>query len=200
MPPPTLQDHVLVLNKYFLAIQVCTVREAICVLYKDHAKVVDDLYRTYAWKEWAFRSHEISRDQTELVKYTGEIRSPSTFVYSPQVIYFPECEAESPEIRSIKFSRKNVFARDNNTCQYCGQKFQKEELSMDHIIPRSKGGPSTYTNIVTACKPCNRYKDDRTPAEAGMVLMKKPSAPRWKSHVGIPFSQIKHDYWALFLK
>ncbi len=195
-----LNEHVLVLNKYFLAVQVATVRDAICVLYKEHGKVVDDQYRQYSFNDWVKRSLELSKNPDEIEKYSGEIRSSSLFVYAPQVIYLPNNESESPEIRSIKFSRRNVFDRDKNQCQYCGKKFHKDFLSMDHVIPRSRGGPSSFTNIVTACKPCNAFKDDRTPDEAGMVLLKKPVAPRWKSHVGTPFSKIKKDYWSLFLK
>lgn len=195
-----LVDSVLVLNKYFLAMQVCTVKTAIAALYKKHAKVLDDQYRQYWFDEWIQESKRISRDPKEICKYTGEVRSPSIFIYSPQVIFTPNNETESPEIRTLKFSRKNVFDRDRNTCQYCGQRKHRDELSMDHVLPRSRGGPSTYTNIVTACKPCNRWKDDKTPEEAGMTLLKQPVAPKWKSHIGVAFNQVKSDYWSLFLK
>jgi hypothetical protein len=195
-----LNDHVLVLNKYYLAVQVATVMDAVKILYKDHGKVVDDNYRQYTFAEWVERCKAMCVDPAEVAKYAGEVRSSSLFIYAPQVIYLPNNEAESPEIRTIKFSRKSVFERDNFTCQYCGHKKKKEELSMDHVLPRSRGGPSNFTNIVTACKPCNAWKDNQTPEEAGMALLKKPTAPRWKSHIGTPFSKVKKDYWNLFLK
>lgn len=195
-----LTDSVLVLNKHFLAMQVTNVMTSMKVMYKGHAKVLDDEWRQYSFDEWVARSLELSKHPTEIAKYTGEVRAAKIFVYSPQVIFFPDCEEESPEIRTIKFSRRNVFDRDRHTCQYCGNKYHRDELSMDHVIPKSKGGPPTYTNIVTACKACNRFKDDRTPEEAGMTLLRQPSAPKWKSHIGVSFSQAKRDYWALFLK
>ncbi len=195
-----LQDHVLVLNRSFLAIQVSTVKDCICALYKEHAKVVDDNYKLYTWSEWVARCQELSKDPEQIAKYSGEVRSSSLFVYAPQVIFLPDNDISSPELRTIKFSRRNVFDRDKNQCQYCAKKFHRDLLSMDHVIPKSRGGPSSFTNIVTACKACNAFKDNRTPDEAGMKLLKKPTAPRWKSHVGTPFSNIKKDYWGLFLK
>ncbi len=200
MSVSVLNDHVLVLNRSFLAIQVSTVRDTICALYKGHAKVVDDQYKLYTFDQWVQKCLEISKDPIELSKYTGEVRSSNLFIYSPQVIYLPENDISSPELRTIKFSRRNVFDRDKGICQYCNKKFPREQLSMDHIIPKSKGGPSSFTNIVTACKACNAFKDNRTPEEAGMKLLKKPVAPKWKSHVGTPFSKIKKDYWSIFLK
>ena len=195
-----LQDHVLVLNRSFLAIQVSTVKDAICALYKGHARVVDENYKLYWFDEWVKKCLDIAKDPDELSKYSGEVRSSSLFIYAPQVLYLPDNDISSPELRTIKFSRRNVFDRDKNQCQYCGKKFHRDNLSMDHVIPRSRGGPSTFTNIVTACKTCNAFKDNKTPDEAGMKLLKKPVAPRWKSHVGTPFSSIKKDYWSLFLK
>lgn len=78
---------------------------------------------------------------------------------------------------SSSFNRKALFERDNHTCQYCGMHFSKALLTMDHIIPKSKGGPKTWENIVTACVDCNNYKGDRTPKEASMGLLSKPRKP-----------------------
>ncbi|MDH3217086.1 MAG: HNH endonuclease [Candidatus Krumholzibacteria bacterium] len=81
--------------------------------------------------------------------------------------------------RDIKFSRQNIYARDKFRCQYCGQRLQPRELTCDHVIPRSRGGTTTWNNIVSCCRPCNRQKGGRTPAEAGLRLLKKPMAPSW---------------------
>lgn len=80
--------------------------------------------------------------------------------------------------RGIKFSRVNVFTRDGFTCQYCGAKKAMRELNYDHVIPRRQGGLTVWENIVTSCYACNDRKADKTPAQAGMVLRKKPVKPR----------------------
>jgi 5-methylcytosine-specific restriction endonuclease McrA len=81
--------------------------------------------------------------------------------------------------REIKFSRQNVYARDKHRCQYCGDRLTPKALTCDHVIPRSRGGGTVWTNIVTCCKPCNRRKGGRTPDEAGLKLLKKPTRPSW---------------------
>ncbi|MBI4719645.1 MAG: HNH endonuclease [Chitinivibrionia bacterium] len=81
--------------------------------------------------------------------------------------------------REIKFSRQNIYARDRFQCQYCGEKLSSEDLTYDHITPRSRGGKTEWSNIVTCCIPCNRQKGGRTPEEADLSLIKKPSKPIW---------------------
>lgn len=87
-----------------------------------------------------------------------------------------------PIRRTISFTRSNVYIRDKHTCQYCGQR--AKELTFDHVVPKSKGGPTTWTNIVTACGPCNRKKGDRLPSEAGMPLLRAPQAPKSVEDMG----------------
>ncbi|MFU8806015.1 MAG: HNH endonuclease [Bradymonadaceae bacterium] len=102
--------------------------------------------------------------------------------------------------RTVQFSRHNVYRRDGYVCQYCARKYQAHDLTFDHVLPRSRGGQTTWTNIVTSCQPCNRRKCSRTPAEAKMPLISQPIEPRWW-----PFStgsgQIDHhpDDWQPYL-
>jgi 5-methylcytosine-specific restriction endonuclease McrA len=77
----------------------------------------------------------------------------------------------------IKFSRINIYTRDRFTCQYCGQRFLAEDLTFDHVVPRSAGGRTSWDNIVTACVPCNSSKANRTPREAGLTLLRRPAKP-----------------------
>lgn len=77
----------------------------------------------------------------------------------------------------VVFSRANVFARDNKTCQYCGGSFDSRDLTFDHVVPKSKGGTMSWDNITTSCWPCNNRKGDRTPEEAGMPLLSVPTRP-----------------------
>ena len=81
--------------------------------------------------------------------------------------------------KPVQFSRGNVYRRDGYTCQYCAQKFSPSQLTFDHVMPRSRGGETSWVNIVTSCQEGNRIKGDRTPAESGMPLQKTPKEPRW---------------------
>ena len=88
----------------------------------------------------------------------------------------------------VKFSRLNIYTRDGFKCQFCGHRFESEDLTFDHVIPRSRGGKTTWENIVTACVPCNKAKSDRTPAEAHMKLLKQPRKPAY-----LPAMTVKMD-------
>ncbi len=108
--------------------------------------------------------------------YDKVIRSTSQVFKIPSVIVLS---------RVIKFrfqayhcNRKSVFARDEHVCQYCTKTFSAKELTLDHVLPKSRGGQKTWTNIVAACKKCNQKKGNRTPEEAGMPLLKKPIRPK----------------------
>jgi 5-methylcytosine-specific restriction endonuclease McrA len=83
-------------------------------------------------------------------------------------------------VAAVTFSRRNVFKRDHNTCQYCGVQPGSEELTIDHVVPRAQGGVSSWTNCVLACMACNKHKADRTPEQAKMRLRKPPVRPAWK--------------------
>lgn len=91
--------------------------------------------------------------------------------------------------RTVQFSRSNVYRRDGYRCQYCTVKFPVSRLTFDHVVPRSRGGQTTWENIVTSCSECNRVKGDRTPTEAQMPLASKPKEPKWW-----PFSSSSWDY------
>ena len=79
----------------------------------------------------------------------------------------------------VRFSRLNIYARDRNTCQYCGRRPPRAELNLDHVIPRSRGGVTNWENVVCSCVPCNLKKGGRTPDEARMRLLRHPIRPRW---------------------
>ena len=193
-----LKDLVLVLNKFLLAVQVTTVKESINILYKERAKVIDDYWKQYSFPEWVDRSYFIANLEEENSKYIGRIHSPNLFIYSPQIIVL-NSEARSMELKALKFSRKTVLERDNFTCQFCNKKCSKINITLDHIIPRSRNGPSNFTNIVTACKACNSWKGELSLEEAGMSLIRQPFVPKWKSFIGKPFSTQKREYWKIFL-
>ena len=101
--------------------------------------------------------------------------------------------------KEVKFTRHNIFERDKNTCQYCGRVFDRKDLNLDHVIPRDRGGPTTWENIVCSCIECNTQKANRTPQEAGLRLIRKPKRPKWRPFVQINFSLHRHDSWKHFI-
>lgn len=110
-----------------------------------------------------------------VVEYDEEIRSPSVTWKMPAVVRLRKLAGQIKN--GVKFSRVNIYTRDHYRCQYCGVKCRASELSYDHVVPKSAGGRRTWTNIVTACKPCNLRKGDRTCDEAGMWPLKVPVQP-----------------------
>jgi len=109
-------------------------------------------------------------------------------------------------LHQVKFSRANIYVRDEYTCQYCAAVFAPEDLTFDHVVPVSQGGRRSWENIVTACMPCNRRKDDRTPERAGMTLLRAPRRPsasaRFRATIGFrktPEAWRDYLYWNVSL-
>jgi 5-methylcytosine-specific restriction endonuclease McrA len=193
-----LDQSVLVLNRDWLAINVCNAKRALCFLYRDIAKVVTEEYETYDFDSWR-----------ELSQYADEqvIHTPTFKLKIPDVIMLTRFGKCPP--RHIKFNRRNIFLRDNHTCQYCGRKPQKDDLTIDHVVPRSLGGRSEWENVALACTDCNTRKGGRALHEIGMRLLRKPRKPHWLSCVRFPITNsnrqawqkfIDHAYWNVVLK
>jgi len=129
----------------------------------------------------------LSLDKVDVVEeYDTEIRAVSLAIRVPAVVRLRKTFRR--HAKPVKFSRVNIYARDAYRCQYCGVKCTIDELTYDHVIPRSKGGHTTWENIVSACYACNREKANRTPAEAGMKLLSMPARPTWMPAVQIRVS------------
>ncbi len=100
----------------------------------------------------------------------------------------------------VRFCRENIYKRDRYTCQYCDSIFGSKELTLDHVLPVSKGGQKSWTNIVTACRDCNQKKGNKTPREAEMPLIAKPAEPRWIQKVDVSISTtMAPDSWRVYL-
>jgi Restriction endonuclease len=99
----------------------------------------------------------------------------------------------------VRFSRETLFERDNYRCQYCGNNFEPEDLNMDHVIPRDKGGRTSWENIVTSCIKCNSRKANRLPHQANMHLIKKPERPRWRPFISSLIDQDYDSDWDHFI-
>lgn len=164
-----LSQSVLVLNRHWIAVHVTNVRRALILLFGDHARVVTGDYATHDFRSW--------RELSTALVAVRMISTPSFHIAPPEVIMLTEFSKFPP--RQVKFSRRNIYTRDNHTCQYCGCVPPKEELTVDHVVPRSRGGRSTWDNVVLACVRCNMRKGSKTPHEAGMKLLTQPKKPHW---------------------
>jgi len=195
-----LDASVLVLNKLFMAVHVISVRRAFCLLCKNLAEVVnveDGQFTTYDFETW----RELSEYRAKNFTPDGDddwVRTTSTQIQAPRVIRLLAYE-KLPK-QTVKFNRRNIFARDNNQCQYCGRKFPTTELSLDHVTPRSQGGPSSWENIVCACVACNVRKGGRTPKQAHMGLIRKPEKPKRSPMLNQKLSLNKYQSWKTFLE
>ena len=182
-----LDGHVLVLNRVFQAVQITSVRRALTLLYKGQVRAVDSEYRTYDFDNWM--DIPVQPDDHSVVTPSRNILIPHVV----QLLVFDRMPRQE-----VKFSRGNIYLRDQNRCQYCGKKFSSSELSLDHVIPISRGGKSTWENVVCACLPCNVRKGNRTPEEAGMKLIRPPAKPK-ATPLGLLAPHRIHPMWRNFL-
>jgi len=199
MESAALTSSVLVLNKYYMAVHVTNVKRAFCLLFKELAEVVtheDDAYATYDFESWveisqlkrrfeAERNHE---DYVSTVSY--DIRVPRII----RLLFYDRLPK-----RSVKLNRRNIFARDENRCQYCGERFPTNELTIDHVVPRSRGGDSSWKNLVCACVDCNVKKGGRIPKEAHMKLVRPPVRPPRSPVLHLKLRHPKYESWKTFL-
>lgn len=197
-----LDSNTLVLNRSWMAVQVTSVRRAIALIYQGHAKVVDEDFRSYDFDNWAQVSQQmVEVDPNEFISSTSlKIRIPRVIVL---MLY------DRLPKREVRFSRKNIFERDNYTCQYCGisprnkkettKWLEKHQLNLDHVVPRSRGGKTVWNNIVAACFKCNNKKGNQLLEELGWKLLKPPKQPVWHPTLSIPLSFVPHKEWVNFL-
>jgi 5-methylcytosine-specific restriction endonuclease McrA len=162
------QKHVLVLNKLWTAVNVITLQRAITMLFSEKAIIVDPskAFATYTWADWAKLRSEVGEETVQGVGRRFKI---------PEVILLTNYDKIVN--KQVKFSRRMIHKRDDWTCMYCGKQPGTESLTIDHIVPRSRGGLTTWTNTVCCCTGCNQRKNNRTPEEAGIKLMRQPKKP-----------------------
>lgn len=177
----------LVLNRSYLPVHVTTVRRAFSLLYRGVARAVDENYRTFDFADWT----TVSTLDSEVVGLV------SGLVRVPRVILLVSFD-RVPR-REVRFSRHNIFMRDGSACQYCGARKARSELNLDHVVPRSRGGMTTWENIVCACLDCNRRKGGRTPEEAGIRLRRRPRRPSWTPFVARTLAGTCYREWRPFL-
>lgn len=165
--------NVLLLNKECEPLNIMSWRRAFVLLIKGKAEYIDKL-----------------TEVEDFIK-VGDYYIPKTIKLTYEMA-IPELE--------LPFSRENVFIRDEYICQYCGKRFSSEELTLDHIFPKSRGGDTSWNNIVSCCKSCNQKKADRTPEEADMPLIKKPIKPDFWLFQFTQKNNIDEKYWCEYYK
>ena len=193
-----LGTSVLVLNRAFMAVHVVKVRRAFGLIFRDLAEVIDiedGHFANYDFESWLVISDLRSAEERE---FDDWVRSVNFRIQVPRVIRLLHFDRMPKQ--SLRFNRRNLFARDGHRCQYCGRNAPPHQLSMDHVLPRSRGGQTTWENIVCCCVKCNSQKGGRTPKEARMQLLKKPTKPRFNPMLAQKLNNPKYESWRTFLK
>jgi hypothetical protein len=183
-----LNSSVLVLNRAFFPVHVTTARRAFCLLYAGLAKAINEQYEMFDFPSWNALAIAEGDETVGLVGRAMKV---------PRVVVLVAYD-RIPR-RNVRFSRRNVFVRDRSTCQYCGRSFPTSELNLDHVVPRSLGGKTTWENIVCSCVPCNKKKGGSHPDQAGMRLVKAPGPPRWSPEYSFSLRRPIHKEWMPFL-
>lgn len=160
-------QRVLVLNASYEPLQLVSVRRAVILLLQEKAEVVEAARQQ-------LRARALSLDVPLVIRLVRYIRIPRRL--------------------KLPCSRRGVFARDRETCQYCGVQPGRAHLTMDHVVPRSQGGGTTWDNVVTACRDCNHRKGGRTPDQANMKLAIVPRQPQYVAFALLGELE-RHDVW-----
>jgi 5-methylcytosine-specific restriction endonuclease McrA len=183
-----LDGGVLVLNRVYRPVHVTSVRRAFTLLYQGAARVLDAEFRLFDFESWAALG---------AAGHDDAVGTVARRIRVPRVIVLLAYE-HMPRAR-VRFSRFNIYARDDDTCQYCGRRCRRSELNLDHIVPRSRGGTTNWENVVCSCVPCNLKKGGRTPEEAGMRLLHPPTRPRWTPLFRSAARRVLRAEWRPFL-
>ncbi len=166
--------HALVLNASFEPLQIVTWQRAIQLLFQGKVEVIEE---------------------SDL-----EVHSVRVTIRVPAVLRLLEYIPLKRRKQIVRFSRANVFIRDQYRCQYCNETFMKSHLTLDHVMPVVQGGGKSWENIVTACKPCNQKKGGRTPQQAKMALVRVPYRPNWLPATAIRMTISKTpDRWKIYM-
>ena len=194
---PALNANVLVLNRHYLALRIVSVKRAFCMLFAGHAEVIDEHeggYLNHNLESWMAISEAKRRFEAERHDFIRTVRFE---IAVPRIIRLLGYDRLPRQ--EVKFNRRNIFARDSNRCQYCGKKFPTNELSLDHVVPRSQGGQTNWTNIVCCCVECNVRKGGRTPEQAHMKLYSVPHKPRRSPVICMRLGDERYSSWKAFL-
>lgn len=181
-----------------MAVRVTNARRAFSLLFRDLAEVIrvdDESYTGHSFESWTQLS--AARDCFAQTAAQEWIRTVRMRIVVPKVIRLLGYDRLPRQL--VKLNRRNIFARDCNRCQFCGGRFPTSELSLDHVIPRSQGGKSSWENLVCCCVRCNARKGGRTPEQAHMRLTRRPVQPRRHPVIGLRMRSDQYASWRAFL-
>jgi 5-methylcytosine-specific restriction endonuclease McrA len=179
---------VLVLNRNYQPIHITSAKRAFSLLYLGVAEALDRQFRCFDFASWSQLSADLDDD---VIHTIGRV------IRVPRVIVLQMYD-RIPKTK-VRFSRHNIYMRDGNTCQYCGRNLPRTDLNLDHVVPRSQGGRTTWENVVCCCIDCNLSKGARTPDQAHMRLLKSPMRPRWTPTFRAAGDKIRYREWLPFL-
>jgi 5-methylcytosine-specific restriction endonuclease McrA len=192
-----LDAKVLVLNKLYMAVRVVSAKRAFLLLAKELAEVIhvdEGKYVNYDFASW----QEVAAFQKEFEKERHDwVRTVRFDIAVPRIIRL--LGYDRLPAQAVKLNRRNLFARDRNQCQYCGKHHPTADLSIDHVLPRAQGGGDTWENLVCACIWCNARKGGRTPAQAGLKLVREPKRPKRNPLITLRLGSEKYQSWKAFL-
>ena len=186
----------LVLNRIWQPVNVVGVERAFSLLSLDHAQVIyaeDESFRVFNSLAW----FDFCRE-TEALKGARIIHTVSQQVIVPSVLLLRSYDRIL--LQEMKFNRQNLLERDDYRCQYCGKSFAPKELNMDHVLPKDRGGGTSWENVVTSCIRCNSKKSNRLPREAGMRLLNEPKRPARRPFVSSLYGRPVEKTWEHFLQ
>ncbi len=195
-PVSGLNASVLVLNRLYMAIRVINAKRAFSMLCCDQAEVIsfeDGTYANYDFESWA----ELSSYRDQFSADTDWVHTVRTQIAVPRIIRLFGYDRLPKQ--GVKLNRRNIYARDRNRCQYCGDHFSTSELTLDHVKPRRLGGGNAWDNLVCCCVACNSKKGGRTPAQAGMKLIHAPVQPKRNPVINLRLGLDKYACWQQFL-
>ena len=179
------------LNRLYMAVHIVNVRRAFCLLFREIAEVIhleEGQFANYSFQTW----QEISELRADYKQpHDDWIRAVGFEIQVPRVIRLLIYDRLPKQ--HLHLNRRNVLARDEHTCQYCGRHYPTHQLSLDHIVPRSRGGETTWENVVCACLGCNIQKGGRTPHEARMKLVRHPARPKRNPLLALKLNNPKYE-------
>jgi 5-methylcytosine-specific restriction endonuclease McrA len=197
-----LSANVLVLNRFYQAIRVINVRRAFSLLCRDLAEVIHmepvasggSRWQNLDFSGWQELSQLKAEFEPDGYDWIHTVRLQLAVPRIIRLLGYDKLPRQE-----VKFNRRNIYARDSSRCQYCGRKMPTQELSLDHVLPRSQGGKTSWDNIVCCCIRCNVKKGGRTPEQAGMKLKSRPLKPKRSPVISIRLADDRYWSWKQFL-